>query len=93
MEIRKILEEYNCHTINIIAKIENREGVDNIDEILRVSDGVMVARGDMGVEIPLEEVPVLQKMLIKKAFHSGKPVSYTHLDSRIVRTSGCVKRR
>ena len=74
LEIRKILEEYNCHTINIIAKIENREGVDNIDEILRVSDGVMVARGDMGVEIPLEEVPVLQKMLIKKAFHSGKQV-------------------
>lgn len=68
MEIRKILEEYNCHTINIIAKIENREGVDNIDEILRVSDGVMVARGDMGVEIPLEEVPVLQKMLLKKLF-------------------------
>ncbi len=74
LEIRKILEEYNCHTINIIAKIENREGVDNIDEIIRVSDGVMVARGDMGVEIPLEEVPVLQKMLIKKAFHGGKQV-------------------
>lgn len=74
LEIRKILEEHNCHRINIIAKIENREGVDNLDAILRVADGVMVARGDMGVEIPLEEVPVLQKMMIKKAYTAGKQV-------------------
>lgn len=74
LAIRKILEEKHCHTINIIAKIENSEGVDNIDEILRVVDGVMVARGDMGVEIPIEDVPVLQKMLIKKAYNSGKQV-------------------
>ena len=74
LEIRKILKEYNCHTINIIAKIENMEGVENIDEILRVADGIMVARGDMGVEIPLEDVPVLQKQLIQKSYHAGKQV-------------------
>ena len=74
LEIRKILEEYDCHTMNIIAKIENAEGVSNLDDILRVVDGVMVARGDMGVEIPLEDVPVLQKMMIKKAYSAGKQV-------------------
>lgn len=74
LEIRKIMKDNNCHTINIIAKIENMEGVDNIDQILRVADGIMVARGDMGVEIPLEDVPVLQKMLISKAYHAGKQV-------------------
>ncbi|WP_099205078.1 pyruvate kinase [Scatolibacter rhodanostii] len=74
LEIRKILTEYNCHNINIIAKIENMEGVENIDEILRVVEGIMVARGDMGVEIPLEEVPVLQKKLIAKAYKAGKQV-------------------
>lgn len=74
LEIRSILKEHNCHTINIIAKIENMEGVDNIDEILRVADGIMVARGDMGVEIPLEDVPVLQKRLIHKAYMAGKQV-------------------
>ena len=73
-EIRKILNEHNCHDINIIAKIENREGVENIDEILRVADGIMVARGDMGVEIPFEELPYIQKMLIKKACCLGKIV-------------------
>lgn len=74
LQIRQILKEYNCHTINIIAKIENMEGVDNIDDILRVADGIMVARGDMGVEIPLEDVPSLQKMLIYKAYQAGKQV-------------------
>lgn len=72
LEVRKILEEYNCHHMNIIAKIENAEGVANIDEIIRVVDGVMVARGDMGVEIPLEKVPALQKMIIRKAYMAGK---------------------
>ena len=74
MQIRHILRENNCHTINIIAKIENVEGVENIDEILRVVDGVMVARGDLGVEVPLEDVPSLQKKLIQRAIAAGKPV-------------------
>ncbi|MEG6571247.1 pyruvate kinase [[Clostridium] cellulosi] len=72
IEIRKILEENGGSSIRIIAKIENSEGVDNIDSILKVADGIMVARGDMGVEIPFEEIPRLQKMLIKKAYNAGK---------------------
>ncbi|MEG0962743.1 MAG: pyruvate kinase [Lachnospiraceae bacterium] len=74
LQIRKIFEEKDCHNINIIAKIENMQGVENIDEIIRVSDGIMVARGDMGVEIPLEDVPVIQKMIIKKVIDAGKQV-------------------
>lgn len=74
MQIRHILQVNNCHTINIIAKIENMEGVENIDEILRVVDGVMVARGDLGVEVPLEDVPSLQKKLIQRGIAAGKPV-------------------
>ena len=74
MQIRHILQENNCHTINIIAKIENMEGGENIDEILRVVDGVMVARGDLGVEVPLEDVPSLQKKLIQRGIAAGKPV-------------------
>lgn len=74
LEIRKILAEENRPDIRIIAKIENEEGVKNIDEILRVADGIMVARGDMGVEIPFEEIPQLQKMLIKKGFSASKQV-------------------
>lgn len=73
-EIRKIFEEHNCNTINIIAKIENMQGVNNIDEIIRASDGIMIARGDMGVEIPFEQVPVIQKMIIKKVYNAGKQV-------------------
>ena len=74
LEITKILEEENATHIQIIPKIENQEGIDNIDEILKVSDGLMVARGDMGVEIPTEDVPVVQKALIKKCNALGKPV-------------------
>jgi pyruvate kinase len=74
LEIRQLLEEHNAPHIQIIPKIENQEGVDNIDEILEVSDGLMVARGDLGVEIPAEEVPLVQKQLIKKCNSQGKPV-------------------
>ena len=74
LKIRRVLEENGGAGINIISKIENRQGVRNIDEILSVSDGIMVARGDLGVEIPLQEVPLVQKDLIKKASAAYKPV-------------------
>lgn len=74
LQIRRILEENNCYSINIIAKIENLQGVEHIDEIIQVSDGIMVARGDMGVEIPSEDVPVIQKMIIRKVYNAGKQV-------------------
>lgn len=73
LEIRKILQD-NKSDMKIIAKIENMQGIQNLNDILDVSDGVMVARGDMGVEIPLEEVPVLQKKMIKLANAQGKHV-------------------
>ncbi|MDE6204165.1 MAG: pyruvate kinase, partial [Lachnospiraceae bacterium] len=73
LEVRKILEEHNSH-MKIIAKIENMQGIHNLEEILTVSDGIMVARGDMGVEIPMEEVPVMQKRMIKMAEAQGKHV-------------------
>ncbi|MCP1145557.1 pyruvate kinase [Lysinibacillus endophyticus] len=74
LEIRELLEQNGGSHIQIIPKIENQEGVDNIDEIIQVSDGLMVARGDLGVEIPAEEVPLVQKTLIKKCNQVGKPV-------------------
>ena len=73
LEIREILNAHNSD-MKVIAKIENMQGIENLKEILEVSDGIMVARGDMGVEIPLEEVPVLQKQLIKLANEQGKHV-------------------
>ncbi|MGP4108328.1 pyruvate kinase [Virgibacillus sp. L01] len=74
LEIRELLEKHNATQIHIIPKIENQEGVDNIESILEVSDGLMVARGDLGVEIPPEDVPLVQKDLIKKCNTAGKPV-------------------
>lgn len=74
LDIRKLLEEGKNTNISIIPKIENQEGIDNIKEILEVSDGLMVARGDMGVEIPPESVPMVQKDLIRQCNKLGKPV-------------------
>ena len=74
LEIRKLLDENGGKDIHIIAKIENGEGVDHIDEIIENSDGIMIARGDMGVEIPGEEVPAIQKMIIRKVYEAGKQV-------------------
>ena len=72
--IRKILDENGGENINIIAKIENSEGIINVDSIIDVADAIMVARGDMGVELPEEEVPIIQKMIIKKVYEAGKQV-------------------
>ena len=73
LEVRKMLDEKRS-PMKVIAKIENMQGINNLDEILEVSDGIMVARGDMGVEVPLEEVPVIQKRMIRKAVAKGKHV-------------------
>jgi len=72
LEIRHILEQKGDHGINIIAKIENSEGVSNFEDILRVADGIMIARGDLGVEIPAAQVPSVQKKCIKQCYSAGK---------------------
>lgn len=74
LKIRRVLEKNGGGQMHIISKIENQQGVENIDKILEASDGIMVARGDLGVEIPPEEVPLVQKILIAKANRIGKPV-------------------
>ncbi len=74
LEVKQLLERNGGRDINVIAKIENAQGVENIDEILAVADGIMVARGDMGVEIDMQDLPVLQKELIKKTYRAGKRV-------------------
>lgn len=73
-QIRKVLDDNGGKDIKIICKIENQEGVDNIDSILAECDGIMVARGDMAVEVPFEKVPIIQKEFIKKCNEAGKPV-------------------
>lgn len=73
-EIRTILKEHNAEHIEIISKIENSEGIENLDKIVQASDGIMVARGDMGVEIPAYEVPHVQKMIVEKCNQKYKPV-------------------
>ncbi|MBR3250004.1 MAG: pyruvate kinase [Clostridia bacterium] len=72
--IRQLLDENGGEEIKIISKIESQEGIDNIDEIIEVSDGIMVARGDMAVEIPFEKVPIIQKNFVKRCNRVGKPV-------------------
>ena len=72
--VRAVLHDCGGDSVRIIAKIENQEGVDNIDEILQAADGIMVARGDLGVEIPAARVPILQKQMIRKGLQEGKPV-------------------
>ena len=73
LDIKEILDAHNSD-IQIIAKIENQEGVDNIDEILEVADGIMVARGDLGIEVPQERIPGIQRLLIRKSILAKKPV-------------------
>ena len=73
-EVRKVLDDNGGEKVNIIAKIENSEGIINIDSIIDEADAIMVARGDMGVELPEEEVPIIQKMIIKKVYEAGKQV-------------------
>lgn len=74
MNVREILDSKGSKDIKIIAKIEHKTAVDNIDEIINCSDGIMIGRGDLGVEMPLSEVPIIQKKLIRKCYSSGKPV-------------------
>jgi pyruvate kinase len=80
LAVREILKQENCEGIELIAKIENQEGVDNLDGILTVADGIMVARGDLGVEVSTQLVPIYQKKIIQKANDAGKPViTATHM--------------
>lgn len=80
LSVRKLLTEFNRPHIEVVAKIESKQGIDNLEEILKVADGIMVARGDLGVEVAPELVPLYQKQMIKLANHYGKPViTATHM--------------
>ncbi|MDR1466831.1 MAG: pyruvate kinase [Oscillospiraceae bacterium] len=72
--LRSELKKNNCSKVKIIAKIENLEGLKNVDDIIKVSDGIMVGRGDLGVEIPIEDIPIIQKRIVKKTTEAGKQV-------------------
>lgn len=74
LDVKRILEQHHGENINVIAKLENSDGVRNLEEILKVSDGIMVARGDLGVEIPFDELPIVQKKMIKRSLAMGKRV-------------------
>lgn len=88
LEVKKILKENHGEHIQVISKIESQEGVDNIDSIIEVTDAVMVARGDMGVEIPIQKVPIIQKMIIKKCNTAGKVViTATQMLDSMIRNS------
>ena len=88
LDVKKVLKENHGEHIKVIAKIENQEGVDNIDSIIAVTDAVMVARGDMGVEIPIQKVPINQKMIIKKCNEAGKIViTATQMLDSMIRNS------
>ncbi|MGL4850020.1 MAG: pyruvate kinase [Clostridium sp.] len=88
LDVRNILDSHGGEHIKVIAKIESQEGVENIDEILEVTDAVMVARGDMGIEIPIERVPILQKSIIKKCNIAGKVViTATQMLDSMIRNS------
>lgn len=74
LDVKAFLRQYHGEDIKVIAKIENAAGVEHIDEIINVADGIMIARGDMGIELPSETVPAIQKMIIKKVYEAGKQV-------------------
>lgn len=88
LDVKKVLKENHGEHIKVISKIENQEGVDNMDSIIEVTDAVMVARGDMGVEIPIQRVPIIQKQIIKKCNEAGKVViTATQMLDSMIRNS------